>query len=160
VTDTLPTTCKHGHVGRMRLRYDRGWRNLTCLECVRLRALRRNRAQGMAAHGTPEHMAKRSGTAHPNWRGDEIEYRGMHQRLGRLGCADSHACVDCDGVAAEWSLDPLPGSTSVKVQFGGACDGLEYSTDPDDYKPRCVSCHLRLDRAPHRAHRAAHADTS
>lgn len=63
-----------------------------------------------------------------------MTYNSVHQRLRRVrGRAAEHPCVDCSGPAYDWSLSATP----THVTEGGR----GYSTDLDDYEPRCRSCH-------------------
>lgn len=69
----------------------------------------------------------------------------MHDRLGNmLGPAKAHLCVDCGGRAAEWSYK---GSDPSEKTDPRRPDAGPYSTDPEFYVPRCVSCHRRFDNA-------------
>ena len=93
-------------------------------------------------HGDPTIVRKppgfQSGEDHPDWKGDDVSYRGLHTRLISMrGPASLYFCVDCGGVATTWSYDhkdpdEKPGRSP-------------YSTDLHHYEPRCRSCHWRLD---------------
>lgn len=65
-----------------------------------------------------------------NWVGNKAAYRTLHHRVELLyGKAASHVCVDCGKVANDWSH--------------------RHETDPvipENYDPRCRSCHLKYDR--------------
>lgn len=61
-------------------------------------------------------------------------YSGVHQRVRKeLGRAADYPCADCGQSAREWTY-----------RHGGG--GMPYSTNLDDYEPRCMSCHRKLDR--------------
>lgn len=67
-------------------------------------------------------------------------YNGAHQLIRReSGPASARACVDCAEPAREWSFVGNPAS----AQRG--TNGCLYSTDPNDYVPRCKPCHVRHD---------------
>lgn len=75
----------------------------------------------------------------PTWKGDDVGYRAVHVRLRtERGPAAAHPCVDCYGRAAHWSYDHA--DPDEKQSSHG-----HYSTDPEHYQPRCVSCHKRFD---------------
>ncbi|WP_169923695.1 DUF3631 domain-containing protein [Propionicimonas paludicola] len=55
-----------------------------------------------------------------------------------------HKCVDCDGLAQEWSYDhadPDERYAADRANYGAA-----YSLDTGHYQPRCKSCHVRWDK--------------
>ena len=72
-----------------------------------------------------ELAGKNNGT----WKGDDVGYKGKHYRIIKLkGKASEYKCIDCPNQARDWSnVDHL------------------YSLDPDDYQPRCTSCHRKYD---------------
>lgn len=80
-------------------------------------------------------------------RTDTPTYRTIHTRLAKQrGRADAHPCIDCGQRARDWSLrndamDVLVGPTKPG---GPVCS---YSTDLNDYEPRCKTCHKRYDNA-------------
>ena len=77
-----------------------------------------------------------------NFAGNDVGYHGVHHRLTRwLGPARERPCRDCGMRAAHWSYNH--GATDERIDTS---NGLPYSVNPDDYDPRCVSCHARLDR--------------
>lgn len=55
-----------------------------------------------------------------------MAHRFIEEQKGR---AAAYRCIDCGGAAKDWSYK----------------DPLGFSEDPDDYKPRCVSCHRKYD---------------
>ena len=71
----------------------------------------------------------RVGDKSPGWKGDEVGIVGRHRRIIKLkGKASDHLCIDCNKQAFDWSnVDHL------------------YSLNPDDYQPRCKSCHNIFD---------------
>ncbi len=72
---------------------------------------------------------------------DEIGYTAAHDRVRKLyGSASQYFCVDCLDWARDWSLQ----TDSPRVRRD-ADSGLLLSPDPDDYVPRCKSCHCRYD---------------
>jgi hypothetical protein len=96
---------------------------------------------------TPEHRQKIAvgvgrGEECATWKGDDACYEAIHQRLGRLlGAAKEHVCVDCGKQACHWSL-----KHDAQQVIYDKRRGSPYSTNPDDYEPRCVSDHIRYDR--------------
>lgn len=84
-----------------------------------------------------------SGAIRPdNFAGDDVGYFGVHNRLTRwFGPAREHPCGDCGKPAAHWSYN----HSATDERIDGS-NGLPYSVEPDDYDPRCVRCHVRLDR--------------
>lgn len=81
----------------------------------------------------------------PQWTGDDASYAAVHTRLRKSrGPATRYSCVDCDGVAKQWSYDHCD-PNGKNSELGS------YSTNLDHYFPRCVSCHKRHDLALVRA---------
>ena len=81
------------------------------------------------------------GEAHAAWTGDQASYSAVHVRLRRVrGKASTHSCADCGGRAAQWSYG-RNSETERQSDYG------PYSTNLDDYEPRCVPCHKRFDLA-------------
>jgi hypothetical protein len=79
------------------------------------------------------------GPAHPMWRGDDVGWSGVHNRLRSLfGKAAEHRCTDCHGPAAEWSYDNSDPDERPSAHG-------PYSLDLSRYTPRCVTCHRRFD---------------
>ena len=63
-------------------------------------------------------------------------YKAVHLRLrNKRGKAADYPCVTCGQPARHWAY-----------KNGGG--GKPFSTDLDDYEPRCVPCHHKLDRPP------------
>lgn len=77
-------------------------------------------------------------------------YRSAHARIqSRRGEASQHPCVDCSQPAREWSYKG--GSSGEQSEYLNANTpwregDIAYSSNPDDYDPRCKSCHNRHDR--------------
>ena len=70
-------------------------------------------------------------------------YRTVHSRLvTRRGSAADYPCVDCQQPARDWS-------------YKNGSGGMPYSTNLDDYEPRCRSCHINLDKTQRVADRNA-----
>lgn len=82
------------------------------------------------------------GADNGKWRGHRIGYSHAHTRVrAARGSATRLACVDCSTPAATWSFDHStpPARTLMDPR------GFPYSTDVNDYAPRCVPCHVRYD---------------
>ncbi len=70
------------------------------------------------------------GIKHWNW-SEKPTILTIHKRIHRkLGKASVLKCVDCGKKARDWSNE----------------NGTEYSTNINNYKPRCRSCHVKKDR--------------
>ena len=86
-------------------------------------------------------MVGKYGEGHPAWKGDEVGYMAVHQRLRRgRGPAKSHQCIDCGKQAAHWSYDHSDPNPKIDEKNG------PYSTDLDRYHPRCRPCHKIQDK--------------
>lgn len=96
--------------------------------------------------GTVEPSEKsRRGADNPMWLGDDITYGAAHRRIWSWrGRASGHACVDCEKPAAVWSLRHQDDKVVILVDDRNR----GYSPNPDDYDPRCASCHWHYDHAP------------
>lgn len=80
---------------------------------------------------------------HHNWVGDGITYSGAHARVRAWrGPASAQACVDCGKQAEHWSYGHC---AERELLATGRTLGMPYSSDPDDYYPRCAMCHKRFD---------------
>lgn len=95
------------------------------------------------------HKARRAGADAQLTCGDRAAYRALvmnyeqaHKNVkAERGPARGHPCVDCGGVAAQWSYDHLdPAELANDPRRPGP-----YSTDPAHYVARCVPCHKRFD---------------
>jgi hypothetical protein len=90
-------------------------------------------------HGSIEKRPLPRGVEHSQWRGDNIGYNGAHVRVRReRGNATLHLCVDCGGLALEWSYDHSDLNELIE-------EGKRYSADPQYYQPRCKPCHESFD---------------
>lgn len=76
-----------------------------------------------------------------NSRGDEVTYKGQHERVARLrGRASSFTCHDCTRQAEQWS-------------YVGGCDserrasdtGYRFCPHVEHYQPRDRKCHYKFD---------------
>src|SRR5689334_18351390 len=68
-------------------------------------------------------------------------YLSAHKAPVNLwGKASEHLCIDCGGQAQQWSYQ----HTSNDEKFC-PLTGFVYSENPEDYAPRCVSCHRKFD---------------
>lgn len=80
-------------------------------------------------HGDRNHM----------WNPDP-GYSAVHLRLRAVrGVAADHSCVDCGQPADDWSYSNSDPDEYVDDQ------GRRYSTDPEQYVPRCRPCHRQFD---------------
>jgi len=84
-----------------------------------------------------------SGPDHPFWRGDDVGYDGVHQRLANSrGRASTYHCEHCHAPAAHWAWNQQI-TTATRTEERR---NLRYSVNPDDYIPLCVTCHARFDQ--------------
>lgn len=73
--------------------------------------------------------------------GEHVKYAAVHLRVqAAKGKASEHRCVDCGAQAQEWSYN----NSGIKEQQDATG---RYSTDLDQYDPRCKPCHRRFDAA-------------
>ena len=73
------------------------------------------------------------------WKGDEASYFAIHIRLKTTrGKASEYSCTECGGQARHWAYDNA--DPNEREDAGG-----RYSTDPNHYRPMCVSCHRKFD---------------
>ena len=81
------------------------------------------------------------GKIHKGWpkgvpRTDTATYVAVHFRLkSARGLASEYPCVDCGQQALDWTYKH--GREHGRLRH--------FSTDLDDYEPRCRSCHKKLD---------------
>jgi hypothetical protein len=69
----------------------------------------------------------------------------MHRRVRNLrGSASGYDCIGCGQPAAEWSYE---GNDPAEVRDPRTPGYGPYSTDPQFYLPRCISCHRLHDVA-------------
>lgn len=74
----------------------------------------------------------------------ETSYREAHHRIARRqGKARDQRCVGCAGQAVHWSYNG--GSEQEQTELDKNGNALRYSGNPDDYSPRCVTCHKFYD---------------
>lgn len=79
-------------------------------------------------------------------RRSHVSYSRAHRRVYETrGNPGAHTCVDCDRVAEEWSY--THGSDDERVDHNHCGSAVVYSLNPDDYSPRCKSCHRAADAA-------------
>ncbi len=86
---------------------------------------------------SPEHRANL-------WRNRERSstYGAIHQLIRfRKGNAKGLNCVDCGGPGYDWSLK----QEAANLVFDESWPGW-FSTNIEDYEPRCRSCHAYYDR--------------
>ena len=94
-------------------------------------------------HGDPMYALRRDGERNPSWRGDDVKYGGVHQRLRmQRGSASSHGCDRCDAPARQWAYDHTDPDERITE------DGMPYSIDVQHYIPLCIACHREFDDAP------------
>lgn len=76
------------------------------------------------------------------------DYKTAHGRVTYArGQAREHQCVDCGGLARDWSYRGdarFEFSGSVTLSSGSA-SVMRWSGDPADYDPRCRPCHREYD---------------
>lgn len=133
--------------------YCRTWRNGTPGYRVRLKVLKRKRCEVCSSYftgrlspsGPVRHCSRacaglsNTGDRNPTWKGDDVGYSAVHSRVRRVkGAASDYPCVDCGGNAQHWSVD----RDAPRLRFE---DGMPYSSEPDDYYPRCAACHKAYD---------------
>ena len=77
----------------------------------------------------PRIEALPKGSNHWNW-SERPSRLAIHKRIHRkMGKASNYPCVDCGGKARDWSSETE-----------------EYTSNPEEYKPRCRKCHLAKDK--------------
>jgi hypothetical protein len=85
----------------------------------------------------------RRGERNGNW-SESPSYGAIHQRLYiQRGSASKQPCVDCGQQAKDWSYNKSGVGETEGVNAQGR--SIKYSTDLDQYEPRCALCHRRLD---------------
>lgn len=95
-------------------------------------------------NGDPLGTTDRTGESNTSWRGNEAGYGASHYRvIVKYGNAKNHFCVEClISRAVHWAYD----HTDDNERFDSRRNA-PYSTDPDRYRPMCVSCHKSFDLA-------------
>lgn len=81
-------------------------------------------------------------------KGQSPNYTACHLRVERAkGKARDYPCIDCGGVAAEWSYNRMDPDGHTGVMRHGRSKGwtVQWSGNPIFYEPRCVGCHRRFD---------------
>lgn len=72
---------------------------------------------------------------------ETVSYSQAHLRLKNdRGPAALHLCVKCGNQAQEWAY--MGGCPNERIDLG-----KRFTTDQTRYRPMCVSCHRRHDRA-------------
>jgi hypothetical protein len=80
------------------------------------------------------------------WKGHQVSYDGVHERLrSTRGKASAHACVGCGLSADDWSY--RSGSPLERIDPNSGC---AFAPDLSYYDPRCRSCHRQHDAAVRR----------
>lgn len=75
----------------------------------------------------------------PKRTGGFVKYQMAHHRVRAVyGKASQYRCADCLAPAREWSYD---GGDPNELREHGSL----YSLEPRYYKPRCVTCHRKMD---------------
>jgi hypothetical protein len=70
-----------------------------------------------------------------------ITYEAAHIRVKQAkGPASAHQCIDCGGLAHQWSYD-----YTAPVEYVCHRRYVLYSLDPARYHPRCRRCHKQHD---------------
>lgn len=73
-----------------------------------------------------------------------VGYGTAHTRVRtQRGPSTDYLCIDCGKQAQQWSYDHADPNELISETRG--TEGIAYSTDPDRYDPRCISCHKRFD---------------
>jgi hypothetical protein len=86
---------------------------------------------------------KRDGEQNPKWRGDAVEYTGVHYRIvAARGKAARYKCTHCGSQAEEWAYDHTD-PNERRNQIGR--DKCPFSLDINRYMPLCVPCHHKFD---------------
>lgn len=84
-----------------------------------------------------------SGENNPKWRGDNIEYTALHNRLVvERGIPAEYQCARCPEQASEWAYDHQ--DPDERRNLVGRDDG-PFSLNLAHYMPLCVRCHRRFD---------------
>lgn len=88
---------------------------------------------------------RRTGPAHPAWTGNDVSYRGAHDRLFHArGKASGYPCDHCGEPANDWAYDHADAQPLVGYTQHGSL--VKYSGDPAHYIPLCRPCHRAFDR--------------
>jgi hypothetical protein len=77
------------------------------------------------------------------WRGDEVGYSAVHDRLrAAKGPAADRPCCECGWPATAWSYDHLDPDERVDAADPKR---MPYSLKLEHFQARCDSCHWRMD---------------
>lgn len=96
-----------------------------------------------ATTGHCVHCLDRSGENNSKWRGDNIEYTALHNRLVvERGLPAEYQCARCPEQASEWAYDHE--DPDERRNLVGRDDG-PFSLNLAHYMPLCVRCHRRFD---------------
>jgi hypothetical protein len=80
---------------------------------------------------------------------DQGSYGMTHKRITyKYGKAAKQLCVNCGKQALDWSYNHSGIEERVLIKSSG--EGREYSSDIDQYVPRCRKCHRLFDREHNR----------
>lgn len=91
----------------------------------------------------------RLGVLANTWRGDDVGYIGIHQRLRReKGKASNFMCVEngCAKPAQDWSYNHKDPAEKYAERDGYV---LPFSVNTSFYEPRCKAHHVAIDRPFH-----------
>lgn len=93
----------------------------------------------LAISGKLDAAPSKAGAWNGRWKGDSASYFAIHQRLkSTRGQASKYECSECGGRARHWAYDNADPHEKQD-------DGGRFSTDPNHYRPMCVSCHRKFD---------------
>lgn len=116
-----------------------------CMSPQHARELCNKHYKRWAKHGDANHVERITGRP---LKGLAPTWAAIHKRLARTrGSAERFSCVDCGGIAQEWSYD---GSDPDELIGRSGKSNVSYSLDLNHYQPRCISCHRIFDGAGNR----------
>lgn len=137
--------------GRPIREYDRGVIDLICgmyLGGMTVREVREAAPKGVRVQTILErYLPERRPASKRDQRGEKNHmwrpvpgYSAVHLRLkSTRGVASDHSCVDCGSRADDWSYSNECPDEIVDDQ------GRRYSSDLEQYAPRCAPCHRKFD---------------
>lgn len=105
--------------------------------------MRRLHAEGKIRNARANLGKRRAETS--QWKGDNVKYRGAHNRLDRERGRPGR-CEHCDTTTAlkfEWAL--RHDAEVTKADIDGRFAGFPYSPRPTDYLRLCTACHHEYD---------------
>ena len=77
-------------------------------------------------------------------RREDVGYSAAHDRVRTdRGRVQTYDCVGCGRQAQHWSYDHTDADELIAV--GLSANPVAYSTKPEHYSPRCITCHKRFD---------------